>query len=67
MQMDSKTTIVRMMGNETEELRKQGESCLVNPLANKSRINQVLAATDVETSKTEEIGEITTLTGSLTK
>ena len=58
--MDSKTTIVRMMGNETEELRKQGESCLVNPPANKSRINLVLAAIDVETSKTEEIEEITT-------
>ena len=58
--MDSKTTIVRMMGNETEELRKQGESCLANPPANKSRINLVLAEIDVETSKTEEIGEITT-------
>ena len=58
--MDSKTTIVRMRGSEIEELRKQGESYLVNPLANKSRINLVLAVIDAETSKTEETGEITT-------
>ena len=64
--MDSKT-ISRVIGNEIEELRKLGESCLVYLSANKSRINLV-EPIDVETiSKTEGAGEKIPKTGSSVK
>ena len=62
---DSKT-IDRVIRNETEELRKLGESYLVYlSVANKSKTNQV-EPIDVETtiSKTEETGETITKIGS---
>jgi hypothetical protein len=64
---DSKT-IDRVIRNETEELRKLGESYLVYLSANQIKINP-REPIDGETtiSKTEEIGETITKTGSSVK
>ena len=62
--MDNKT-IVRVIGSEIEELRKQEESYLVSLPDNKSRIS-LMEPIDAETiSLIEETGETITKVGTL--